>query len=176
MFFHWLSTCWFRPSASFLCFSASVPSSFPPISLPRLAFRIPYSLVNCSNISSSSINVLSLLLVLTFLSFVFLPCLSVFKSFSFRSPAFFLPIRHLFCHTVGCYMQLSFFYPLSTLSLLLRSLAAFLAIRLLRSIILMGFSILSTFRLRFFHLRVAISIPLLVCTDSFRLLLPHFGS
>ena len=71
---------------------ASVSSSFSPVRLLRVEFRTPYSLVGCSNFSSTSVGVLSWLLDSPFLSFVFLPCLLFFRSSRFRSPVFFLPI------------------------------------------------------------------------------------
>ena len=83
-------------------------SSFSPVSLLRLAFRTPYSLLGWSEFSSLSVGVLSLLLGIPFLSFFFLPSLPFIWSFRFRSPVFFLTIRRLFCQTVSRYIRLSF--------------------------------------------------------------------
>ena len=154
-------------------FFSSLSSSFSPVSLLRIAFRTPSSLVGCSDFSSSSVGVFSLLLALPFLSFIFLICLSFFRSFCFRLPAFYFCLSVvLFYRTVCRYMRLSFFsYPLLALLLLLRSFTAFLAIRCYVRLF-SWVSVLS--QLSSSILSNHDSIPLLVCAHFFRLLLPHF--
>ena len=134
-------------------------SSFSPVGLLQLAFRTPYFLIGWSEFSLSSVGVLSLILGTPFLSFVFLPSLPFFGSFHFRSPAFFLTIRCLFCLTVSRYIRLSFSYPLSPLFLLLWGFADLLTVHLLRSSFSLGFLSFTSFRLRFFHLRVPMVFP-----------------
>ena len=89
--------------------------------------------------------------------FVFLPCLPFFRSFRFRSPVFFLPIRRFVLpDCVSLHVALSFSYPLSAQPLLLRCLPC---VSLLHSTFLVGFLSFPCFRLRFFPLQVAIVFP-----------------
>ena len=143
-------------------------ASFSPVRLLRLVFRTPYSLVGCSDFSSTSISVLSSILGLPFLSFVFLPCyLSSGVSASIRQ-CFFLSIRHLFYRTVCHYMRLSliFFLPFRLVRSFFGALLPSLRFVCLGRIFLLVFLSFNSFHLRFFPLRVAIVFPLL--------LLPHF--
>ena len=74
-------------------------------------------------------------------------------------------IRDIFCLSVVCLLDCVLlhtallFFSLSPHLLLLRDFAAFLALRLLRSNFLLGFSVLYRLPLRFFHLRVPVVFP-----------------
>ena len=150
--FSLLSLC-----CSLLVLFASVSSSFSPVRLLRLEFRTPYSLVGCSDFSSTSVGVLSSLLASPFLSFVFLPCLPFFRSFRFRSPAIF-PIYPSFCFAGLCVFTCGspFSSPLSARLLLLRALLPSLWFVCLSQIFSLEFLSFTSFCLRFFPLQVAI--------------------
>ena len=137
-------------------FFSSLSSSFSPVSLLRIAFRTPSSLVGCSDFSSSSVGVFSLLLALPFLSFIFLICLSFFRSFCFRLPAFYFCLSVvLFYRTVCRYMRLSFFFLSPFGSLALASELHCLPCDSFATFdFSLGFLSFPSFRLRFFQITI----------------------
>ena len=109
---------------------ASVSSSFSPVRLLRLEFRTPYSLVGCSDfLWCPEVSCHGCWFCL--FSFLCFSSLSVFRSFHFCSPAFFLTIRRfVLLGGVSLHAALPFSSPLSARSLLLRDFDTFLAVRL----------------------------------------------
>ena len=164
------------PWCSLFAIFVSVSSSFSSVRLLRLEFRTPYSLVGCSDFSLTSVSVLYWILASPFLFFsVFLPCLPFFRSFCFRSPAFFLPIRRfVLSDCVSLHAALSrFLIPFrlvhSCFGASLPSLCFIASFDFSR-----GFSVLSQLSSSVLSPPSRDSIPMLVCAQSFRWPLPHF--
>ena len=111
-------------------------SSFSLVRLLRLEFRTPYSLVGCSDFSSTSVGVQSWILgsPFFFFFFFFFPLSAFPQQFPLPFASVF-PVYPSFCFAGLCVVTFSspFSSPLWTRSLLLRSFAAFLAVRVLGS-------------------------------------------
>ena len=126
------------PCFSLLLIFASGSSSFFLLGLIRLAFRTPYSLLGWSVFASSSAVVLSFLLGSLFSFFVLLPSQLFFRIYRFPSRLF-LSFHRLCARLCVVSYGSLFFFSLFASFLLLRGLAAFPKLCLLRSCFSWGF-------------------------------------
>ena len=153
----WLSLCWF---VSF-CIFTSVSSSFSPVRLLRLGFRTPYSLVSCSDFSSPPVAVLFWIFALPFFFLCFSSLSAFLQEFALPFTGIFLAYPS-FCFIGLCVVPCG--SPFSSTpfgSFALASGLCCLPCSSFASVVnfLVGFYLLSSFRLRFFLLRVSIVFP-----------------